>query len=165
MSRYNTAIVAIGYILSKDKKNILLLHHNTDAADISYGKHNGYSDFVRIHETPYEAFVRAVREQTGLVIEKATFRGSIMWPDFHDEGKAFFSQIFVATEYEGEPAQYNVSGQNRWWSVEELLRGDVPIWDGDRYFLPLVFDEDPVPFHGYMPYSQGTPQNWAYFRG
>ena len=165
MAIYNSALVSIGYILSYDKKHVLLLHHNSDAADISYGKHNGYSDFVRLTETPYETFMRTAKEQAGIVINKAVFRGSVMWPDFYDEGKAFFSHIFVSHDHSGEPSLYNGIGQNRWWSVEELLRGDVPIWDGDRYFLPLVFDDNPEPFHGYMPYENGTPKNWSHFRG
>ncbi len=28
----------------------------------------------------------------------------------------------------------------------------VPMWEGDRHFLPLVFDGDTRPFHGVMPY-------------
>jgi 8-oxo-dGTP diphosphatase len=38
------------------------------------------------------------------------------------------------------------------------------MWEGDRYFLPLVFDKDPLPFHGHMPYEKGCPVSWRYFR-
>ena len=36
------------------------------------------------------------------------------------------------------------------------------MWDGDRYFLPLVFDGDPRLFHGFMPYAGGRPVGWGY---
>lgn len=35
---------------------------------------------------------------------------------------------------------------------------------GDRQFLPLVFDGDPRPFHGVMPYRDGRMQSWHYER-
>ena len=31
------------------------------------------------------------------------------------------------------------------------------MWPGDRHFLALVFDDDPRPFHGVMPYVDGAP--------
>ena len=41
---------------------------------------------------------------------------------------------------------------------------DLPLWDGDRHFLPLVFDGDRRPFHGVMPYREGRMVSWAYSR-
>jgi hypothetical protein len=41
---------------------------------------------------------------------------------------------------------------------------ELPMWKGDRYFLPLVFDGDPRVFHGYMPYKDGDPLNWTFIR-
>jgi 8-oxo-dGTP diphosphatase len=40
----------------------------------------------------------------------------------------------------------------------------LPMWEGDRYFLPLVFDEDPRVFHGIMPYKNGQPESWSFER-
>jgi 8-oxo-dGTP diphosphatase len=30
--------------------------------------------------------------------------------------------------------------------------------------VPLVFDDDPRPFHGTMPYDGDTPLSWAFVR-
>ena len=38
------------------------------------------------------------------------------------------------------------------------------LWDGDRQFLPLVFDRDPRAFHGVMPYRDGRMVSWDYSR-
>ncbi len=38
------------------------------------------------------------------------------------------------------------------------------MWEGDRFFLPLVFDDDPRIFHGLMPYENGRPLSWHYER-
>ena len=40
----------------------------------------------------------------------------------------------------------------------------LPLWDGDRHFLPLVFDDDPRVFHGVMPYAGGRALSWSYCR-
>lgn len=37
---------------------------------------------------------------------------------------------------------------------------DLPLWEGDRYFLPLVFDLAGPTFHGVMPYHNGRPTDW-----
>ncbi|MFN5604768.1 MAG: 7,8-dihydro-8-oxoguanine triphosphatase, partial [Actinomycetes bacterium] len=40
----------------------------------------------------------------------------------------------------------------------------LPMWEGDRHFLPLVFDDDPRAFHGVMPYAHGRPTGWSFER-
>ena len=49
-----------------------------------------------------------------------------------------------------------------WVAADRIL--DLPLWDGDRHFLPLVFDGDPRPFHGVMPYRDGRMQSWSFSR-
>lgn len=31
----------------------------------------------------------------------------------------------------------------------------LPLWLGDYHFVPMVFDADPRPFHGCLPYDHG----------
>ena len=47
-------------------------------------------------------------------------------------------------------------------TVDRLL--ELPLWEGDRNFLPLVFGTDGRPFHGVMPYRDGRPLSWNYSR-
>ena len=45
------------------------------------------------------------------------------------------------------------------------VRKRVPtlnLWEGDRYFLPLVFERTARQFHGVMPYRDGRPVSWSY---
>ncbi|MCF5941623.1 7,8-dihydro-8-oxoguanine triphosphatase, partial [Xanthomonas perforans] len=53
-------------------------------------------------------------------------------------------------------------GTLEWIAIERM--DQVPMWEGDRHFLPLVFDGDPRPFHGVMPYRDGRMQSWTYSR-
>lgn len=165
LMKYNTAIVTLGYVVSPDRSRAMMMYHNANSRDLSYGKYNGYSDFLRNNESAYEAFCRVVNERTNLTVRKAQFRGSIHWPHFKEQNKSFFAQIFVTSDYEGIPCQYNELGQNRWVTVGEILRNEIPVWEGDKHFLPLVFDKNPTPFHGYMPYERGLPRAWFYQRG
>jgi N-methylhydantoinase A len=50
--------------------------------------------------------------------------------------------------------------------IDEAERdaAQLPMWEGDRYFLPLVFDNDPRTFHGVMPYKNGRPESWSFER-
>jgi 8-oxo-dGTP diphosphatase len=32
----------------------------------------------------------------------------------------------------------------------------------DRHFLPLVFADDPRPFHGVMPFRHGRAISWSF---
>ncbi|MHC4886838.1 MAG: 7,8-dihydro-8-oxoguanine triphosphatase, partial [Planctomycetota bacterium] len=41
---------------------------------------------------------------------------------------------------------------------------DLPMWEGDRHFLPLIFDDDARVFHGHMPYDNEEPLSWSYTR-
>lgn len=40
----------------------------------------------------------------------------------------------------------------------------LPMWEGDKYFLPLVFDDDPRPFWAVMPWVDGRPVDWRVCR-
>jgi len=56
----------------------------------------------------------------------------------------------------------NAEGDLEWVARERLM--DLPMWEGDRHFLPLVFDDNPRPFHGVMPYANGRMVSWQYSR-
>jgi 8-oxo-dGTP diphosphatase len=89
-------------------------------------------------------------------------RGTISWPGFGRGGEDWFGFLFVVTRFSGEPLQRNPEGTLEWVGIEAL--DTLPLWEGDRHFLPLVFDDDPRPFHGLMPYQDGRMQSWTFSR-
>ena len=60
----------------------------------------------------------------------------------------------------GTPRRDNPEGTLEWVEVDRLL--ELPLWEGDRYFLPLVFERTERQFHGVMPYRDGRPLGWSY---
>ncbi|MNT99079.1 hypothetical protein D3C72_2418340 [compost metagenome] len=72
--------------------------------------------------------------------------------------------IFRVDGFEGTPLTRNPEGALEWVPLERLLGGELNLWEGDRHFLPLVFDAEPGTFHGLMPYQDGRPVSWSYSR-
>ena len=70
--------------------------------------------------------------------------------------------MFLIERFRGVPFASNPEGTLEWVPVGRIL--DLPLWDGDRHFLPMVFDDDPRPFHGVMPYRDGKMVSWTYSR-
>ena len=77
--------------------------------------------------------------------------------------------------WSGIPAASNAEGELAWVPIARVLAAcsnddieragaNLPMWDGDRYFLPLIFDDDLRVFHGVMPYVNGRPTSWNYER-
>ena len=46
--------------------------------------------------------------------------------------------------------------------MQRVINNEIAMWPGDKYFLPLVFGDDPRQFHGVMPYQNGQPVSWHY---
>ena len=86
-------------------------------------------------------------------------RGTISWPGFGRQGEDWLGFVFVIDAFEGTPLESNPEGSLEWIEVDRIL--ELPLWEGDRQFLPLVFDADPRGFHGVMPYRDGVMQSWT----
>jgi 8-oxo-dGTP diphosphatase len=102
---------------------------------------------------------REVREEGGLECEEMVLRGTISWPGFGKGGEDWFGFVFRVDRFRGEPHCDNPEGVLEWVEVERIL--ELPLWEGDRHFLPLVF-QDGRQFHGVMPYRDGRPVSWSY---
>ena len=126
----------------------------------SLGKYNGLGGKLDPGEDVVACFRREVREESGLECEELVLRGTISWPGFGKQGEDWFGFVFRVDRYRGEPFQENEEGTLEWIEVEHIL--DLPLWEGDRFFLPLVFERAGRAFHGVMPYRDGRPVSWTY---
>lgn len=161
---YQPILGTLGYVLSPDGERVLLIHRNARPEDEHLGKYNGLGGKLDPHESITEGMRRELFEETGLTIEHMTLRGTISWPGFGREGEDWFGFIFLITAYAGTPYAENAEGTLSWEPLSRLLSGELPVWEGDKFFLPLLFDGDPRPFHGVMPYAGGRPTGWRYDR-
>lgn len=162
---YQPILATLGYMVSEDGQAVLMIHRNARAHDPHFGKYNGLGGKLEADETVLEGLAREFQEEAGVVVETALLRGTLSWPGFGKEGEDWFGFVFLITRYQGTPKATNPEGTLAWVPLGTLLAGELPMWEGDRHFLPLVFDADERPFHGVMPYQDGRPVAWRYSRG
>jgi len=157
---YMPIVATLGYVLSHDRQNVLLIHRNRRPGDLHFGKYNGLGGKLEAGEDIVSCIKREVREEAGIECDSLTLRGTISWPGFGKQGEDWFGFIFLIERWRGKPLSENAEGTLEWVSVDDLLK--LPLWEGDRHFLPLVFAQDGKQFHGVMPYRDGRPISWAY---
>lgn len=160
---YSPVLGTLGYILSPDGKQVLLVHRNARDDDQHLGKYNGLGGKMEPGEDVAGCMRREIVEESGLICIDMSLRGTINWQGFGKNGEDWLGFVFLITRFSGTPYAYNDEGQLAWHPLD--LLGSLPMWEGDRYFLPLVFDDDPRVFHGYLPYRNGRPLDWSYSRG
>ncbi len=160
MAAYTPTLATLGYVLSPDGRQVLLVHRNRRPDDAHFGKYNGLGGKLHAGEDVVAGLRREVREESGLECEELLLRGTISWPGFGKHGEDWFGFLFRIDRYRGEPFADNPEGTLVWVAVDRLL--ELPLWEGDRHFLPLVFGPGVRQFHGVMPYRDGRPVSWSY---
>lgn len=159
---YTPIVATLGYVLSPDGREVLLIHRNARDDDQHLGKYNGLGGKIEPDEDVVAGMRREILEEAGIECESMRLRGTISWPGFGKAGEDWLGFVFMIDRYSGTPLTSNPEGTLEWVPVERIL--ELPLWEGDREFLPLVFDDDPRAFHGVMPYSGGRMQSWSYSR-
>jgi 8-oxo-dGTP diphosphatase len=159
---YTPIVATLGYVLSPDGREVLMLHRNARADDHHLGKYNGLGGKIEPEEDVLAGMRREIAEEAGIECNALSLRGTISWPGFGKHGEDWLGFVFVVTAFTGTPLECNPEGTLEWVAIDRLH--ELPMWEGDREFLPLVFDGDPRPFHGVMPYRDGRMQSWRYSR-
>jgi 8-oxo-dGTP diphosphatase len=157
---YTPILATLGYILSADGRQVLLVRRDRRPEDPHFGKYNGLGGKLEAGEDVVSCLCREIREESGLECDTPLLRGTISWPGFGKEGEDWFGFIFRVERWHGTPHTDNAEGTLLWIDVERMP--ELPLWEGDRFFLPLVFSADPRQFHGVMPYRDGKPVSWHY---
>ncbi|HEX2914348.1 MAG TPA: 8-oxo-dGTP diphosphatase [Chloroflexia bacterium] len=159
---YTPIVGTLGYIMSEDGKQVLLIHRNARADDQHLGKYNGLGGKLETNEDVADCMRRELREEAAIEVEEMVLRGTVSWPGFGKQGEDWLGFIFRIDRWSGTPLTANHEGVLEWVPLERLLSLELPLWEGDRFFLPLVFSTDPRQFHGIMPYEDGHPVSWSY---
>ncbi len=160
--RHRPIASTLAYILSPDRSKVLLVHRTFRLDDENLGKYNGIGGKLERNEDVQTGMRREIREETGLEATSMQLRGTLAWADFGPHKEDWLAFVFLVDGYEGTPFSENEEGTLSWEPVDRL--GELPMWKGDRLFLPLVFDGDERPFHGYMRYEGDEPVEWRWSR-
>lgn len=153
-------LATLGYVLSADRREALLIRRDARPDDHHFGKYNGLGGKLEPDEDAADGFRREIREEAGLECDRLELAGTLSFPGFGKHGEAWFVLVFRVPQWSGTPLTANHEGTLCWTPIEEMLAGKVPMWEGDQQFLPLVFADRPRQFHGVMPYAHGRPVSW-----
>ena len=159
---YTPIVATLGYVLSPDGRRVLLVHRNARPDDHQLGKYNGLGGKLEPDEDVLAGMRREIHEEAGIDCTALQLRGTISWPGFGKQGEDWLGFVFLITAFSGTPFERNPEGTLEWVALDSMHA--LPMWEGDREFLPLVFDGDPSPFHGVMPYRDGRMVSWSYSR-
>ena len=159
---YTPILATLGYILSPEGGQVLMVHRNKRPDDLHDGKYNGLGGKLDSGESVTDCMKREILEESGLTVEQLKLRGTISWPGFGKRGEDWFGFIFRIERWSGTPHTGNHEGTLEWIALANVL--NLPLWESDRLFLPMVFDESPAVFHGVMPYHAGRMVSWSYER-
>jgi 8-oxo-dGTP diphosphatase len=156
---YTPVLATLGYVFSPDRQRVLMIHRNARPEDAHFGKYNGLGGKLEANEDIVSGLRREVREEAGIDCEEIQLAGTISWPGFGKKGEDWFGFIFRITRFSGSPLLANSEGTLEWVEVAKVA--SLPLWEGDRFFLPLVFKFTEPQFHGVMPYKNGSPVSWS----
>ena len=159
---YTPIVATLGYILSPDRRQVLMMHRNTRPDDQHLGKYNGLGGKMESDEDIAACMRREIREEAGIECESMHLRGTLNWTGFGKNSEDWLGFIWLIEHFSGQIHGDQQEGELEWVTLDKLMA--LPMWEGDRYFLPLVFDRDPRPFHGVMAYQNDRVQSWSYSR-
>lgn len=130
------------YIESKDRSSYLLLHRTKEKDDPNQGKWLGVGGHREAGESIHGCMKREVFEETGLTVLKYRYLG---YCDFlNDACDAERMFLYRVEDFEGELKECD-EGDLCW--VEKTKMLDLPMWEGDRAFLPYIeLNEKPFRF-------------------
>ena len=157
---FTPILATLAYIFSEDRRRVLMIHRNARPDDPHLGKYNGLGGKLEPGEDVIAGLRREIHEEAGISCDHIDLAGTISWPGFGKSGEDWFGFLFRVLKFSGTPRTSNPEGALEWVEVERIH--SLPLWEGDRYFLPLVFDFDGPQFHGVMPYRDGKPISWNY---
>ena len=128
----------------------LLLHRVKEKSDVNEGKWIGVGGHLEPGETHVQALKREVLEETGLTVKKFHYFGYVDFlNDQYPPERMYLSKV---TEFEGELIDCN-EGELAWIKKSEMM--SLPMWEGDKYFLPLLEDASKPPVRMPVIYRGG----------
>ena len=158
----HAVLATLGYLLSPDGRQVLMIRRDTRPDDVHFGYYNGLGGKLEPGEDVVAGMRREIREEAGLECDALELAGTISWPGFGRGGEHWFGFLFRIPAWSGTPLDGTDEGTLAWVDLTDVLAGRVPMWESDRHFLPLVFADRPRVFHGVMPFAHGKAVSWDY---
>ena len=121
----------------KRDDSYLLLYRNKKKNDYNSGKWIGVGGHIEDDETPEEAAIREVKEETGFDVRSLTCSGEVIFVN-NDYEEIMY--VYEITDFDGEQIICD-EGDLKWVALKDLY--DYPMWEGDKAFLPSLINHAP----------------------
>ena len=121
--------------LEKDNQ-YLMLHRVKRKEDLNKDKWLGLGGHIEENETPDDALLREVYEESGLTINSFKRNGII---EFVNDDYKELMYLYTSINFSGEMIDCN-EGILKWIPKSEIL--NLNLWDGDRVFLNKLLNND-----------------------
>ena len=113
----------------------LLLYRNKKENDLNEGKYLGIGGHIEEGETPDMALIREVKEETGLTLNSFRLRGKLL---FINDDYEEIMYLYTSSDFSGELIECN-EGDLSFIDFDKIM--DLPMWEGDREFLPYLMND------------------------
>jgi 8-oxo-dGTP diphosphatase len=120
--------------LIDDKERILMLHRIKKKNDMHKNKWIGIGGKIEKGESPEDAIIREVKEETNLKIIVPKFVGMLFEPSFFDK-EDWYVFIYTSHIFSGHISNCD-EGILKWVNYNDLKNLDM--WEGDRLFLNWI---------------------------
>ncbi len=117
---------------------ILLMYRNKKEVDINKNKWIGVGGHVEEGEISEDTVVREVKEETNYDLIDYEKKAIIIF-NFGEEIEIM--DLFVRNKLKGKITAWCNEGDLAWVDIKDLA--DLPMWEGDRIFLPLALSKAP----------------------
>ncbi len=138
----------------------LMMHRTKNKSDGSFDKWIGIGGKFELGESPDECMKREVLEETGLKLEKYSYRGIVTFVS--DIYETEYMHLFTSNCFTGNISDTCEEGELVWVEKEDLYK--LAMWEGDKIFLNLIASENQPFFSLKLEYRGDNLQN-AYLNG
>lgn len=114
----------------------LMLHRTKKKNDQSHDKWLGIGGKFEDKESPEDCILRETKEETGLTLTDYRYRGIVTFVS--DIWETEYMHLFTANGFSGDLIKCE-EGDLQWISQDKLF--SLPMWEGDKIFLRLLFDK------------------------
>lgn len=119
----------------ENNHSYLMLHRTKKKDDLNGGFWIGVGGHIEEGETPDEALVREVKEETGLTLLGYKKRGCVYFSNGDEEEMI---HLYTSSFFKGDLIECD-EGELNWIDIDRL--SSLNMWDGDKYFFELLLNE------------------------
>ena len=122
----------------KKETDLLMLHRIKKHEDINAGKWIGIGGKNLEGESFDACMKRETHEETGLTINSYMTKGMLT---FISDDYLEYIMVFTSDDFDGTMVNQCDEGVLEWINQDQI--DQLPLWEGDRYFLPKLFNDEP----------------------